>query len=162
MGRDAAVRERQGSGGWWLRSPRWESLRRKGVEKTGTAPSSGAGLMPAPPPPLATGAERPSQSRLFHPLPPKTLRTAPKSPPSPAPLPLTHYAFALSPQLFWVEEEKEKRKDSGIGNLNRQQTSSSLPPKTNSRFLLFFPAAGKASPWWGRGYGGVWKRGNAA
>ena len=90
IGGDATVRERQGSGGWWLRSPRWESLRRKGVEKTGTAPSSGAGLMPAPPPPLAPGAVRPAQSRLIPPLRPKTLQRRCAVASIPAPLPLTH------------------------------------------------------------------------
>ena len=39
-------------------SPRWESLGCKGREKTGTAPSYGAALMAAPPPPLAQGVER--------------------------------------------------------------------------------------------------------
>ena len=57
---DASVRESRGSGGWRFRfrSPRWESLGRKGGEKTGTAPSYGAALMAAPPPPLAQGGER--------------------------------------------------------------------------------------------------------
>ena len=56
---------------------RWEGLGCKGQEKTGTAPSSSAALMAAPPPPLAPGVERPAPSRLFAPLAPKTLRTAP-------------------------------------------------------------------------------------
>ena len=55
---------------------RWEGLGCKGYEKTGTAPSYGAALMAAPPPPLAPGGERPAPSRLFVPLAPKTLRTA--------------------------------------------------------------------------------------
>ena len=41
-----------GAGDGGSRSPRWEGLGRKGQEKTGTAPSYGAALMAAPPPPI--------------------------------------------------------------------------------------------------------------
>ena len=48
------MRER-GQGRTGSGAPRWQGVRRKGDGKRRTAPSSGAGLMPAPPPPLCSG-----------------------------------------------------------------------------------------------------------
>ena len=52
---DASVREAAGTGAGDSGSLRWQRLRGKEHEKAGTAPSSGAGLMPAPSPPLCSG-----------------------------------------------------------------------------------------------------------
>lgn len=56
---EASGRERQGNGGGGSGTPRWQRLRRNRREKAGTAPSYGAGLKPAPPPPLCSGLCKP-------------------------------------------------------------------------------------------------------
>lgn len=114
-GFDASVRESQGSGGWGSRALRWQRLRRNRPEKAGTAPSSGAGLMPAPPPTLCCGRGAPFTIPPFRALPPKTLRTAAIVTCRPISLPLTHYALpgplplgggCTSLQFSWLNDRR--------------------------------------------------------
>lgn len=102
------VRERQGSGGGGSRAPWWESLGRKGREKAGTA--SHYGRRPDAGPlrlRFAAGFESPPQSHLFTPLPPKTLRTTPQSPPPPLPC-LSPTTLSLFPSRTSTFLEGEK------------------------------------------------------
>ncbi|EEG52535.1 hypothetical protein CLOSTASPAR_05407 [[Clostridium] asparagiforme DSM 15981] len=87
----------------------------EGRGKGGTAPSSGAGLMPAPPPTLCCGRGAPFTIPPFRALPPKTLRTAAIVTCRPISLPLTHYALpgplplgggCTSLQFSWLNDRR--------------------------------------------------------